>query len=331
MSTYAMTARDPAVRMDVVIVNWNGGQLVRQCVASLAEAAADAPFFRVIVVDNASSDGSADGLDAGRAPLDVVRNRENLGFAAACNQGAALGDAPYVLLLNPDTVVTRDALLRTLDFMDAPEQRAVGICGVRLLDDAGEVARTCARFPTPGRTWAWMLGLDRLLPRRFPPHFMTEWDHATSGPVDQVMGAFFLVRRTLWEELRGLDERFFVYYEEVDFCLRARARGAVTYFFAGAAVHHVGCGTTDSIRATRLFYSVRSRILYGFKHFPRSAAWLHLAGSLVAEPTARVALSLARRDTRALRETLAGTRRIWAGTREALRTAERASASGGAG
>ncbi len=317
-------AREGGVRLDVVVVNWNGGQLVRECLASLREAAGQAPFFRVIVVDNASTDGSADGLDAGAAECVVIRNSENRGFAAACNQGAAVGDAPYVLLLNPDAAVTRADLERTLDFLDQPTQRHIGVCGVRLLDERGEVSRTCARFPSPGRTWAWMLGLDRALPGRFPPHFMTEWDHASSRDVDQVMGAFFLVRRPLWEELGGLDERFFVYYEEVDFCLRARARGAATHFFAGASVRHVGCGTTDAIRATRLFYSVRSRILYGFKHFPAPAAWLHLGGALVVEPLARVALSLARRDTQAAREVVAGTRRVWLATPAALRGARSA-------
>ena len=307
------------VRLDVVVVNWNGGQLVRECLASLREAAGDAPFFRVVVVDNASTDGSADGLDAGSAECTVIRNAENRGFAAACNQGAAVGDAPYVLLLNPDAAVTRADLQRTLDFLDAPPQHDVGVCGVRLLDERGDVSRTCARFPSPARTWGWMLGLDRVLPDRFPPHFMTEWDHASDRDVDQVMGAFFLVRRPLWEELGGLDERFFVYYEEVDFCARARARGARTHFYAGAAVRHVGCGTTDSIRATRLFYSMRSRILYGFKHFAPGAAWLHLAGALVVEPITRVALSLVRGDRRSARETLQGTLRVWRSTPAALR------------
>jgi GT2 family glycosyltransferase len=213
-----------AARVDVVVVNWNGGALLRECLDSLRDAAGAAPFFRVVVVDNASTDGSADALDAGAAPLVVIRNAQNRGFAAACNQGAAVGTAPYVLLLNPDAAVTREDLWRTLDFLDAPAQRGIGVCGVRLVDEAGAIARSCARFPSPGRTWAWMLGLDRVLPGRFPPHFMTEWDHASSRAVDQVMGAFFLVRRPLWEELGGLDERFFVYYEEVDFCLRARAR-----------------------------------------------------------------------------------------------------------
>ena len=307
------------VRVDVVVVNWNGGELVSACLASLRDAAGNDPFFHVVVVDNASTDGSADDVDAGAAPLTVVRNAENVGFAAACNQGAAEGCAPYVLLLNPDAAVTRDDLRRTLDFLDAPAQETIGVCGVRLLDEHDEVARTCARFPSPGRAWAWMLGLDRVLPGRFPPHFMTEWDHASSRDVDQVMGAFFLVRRPLWEALHGLDERFFVYYEEVDFCLRARARGARTYFYAGAAARHVGCGTTDAIRATRLFYAVRSRVLYGFKHFPRPAAWLHLAGALVIEPLARIAYALARRDTDGAREVLEGTRRVWRGTPATLR------------
>src|SRR6185503_16033407 len=111
--------------------------------------------------------------------------------------------------------------------------------------------RTCARFPTPGRFFAKMLGLDRILPGIFPSHFMTEWDHATNREVDQVMGAFFLVRRSAYEALAGFDERFFVYFEEVDFALRARARGWSTYYLTQARAYHEGGGSTKQIRPAR--------------------------------------------------------------------------------
>lgn len=306
-----MTDERPGTTLDIVIVNWNGGALIEQCVDALAQAAEPDPFFQVIVVDNASTDGSADRIARRRFPVTLIRNRENRGFAAACNQGARLGSAPYVLLLNPDTVVTREALARAIEFMRSAAAARVGVCGIQLRDEAGRVTRSCARFPSAGRQVAAMLGLDRAFPSAFPPHFMTEWDHQSPRRVDQVMGAFFLVRRSVYDELGGLDERFFVYYEEVDFCRRALDRGWATYFLSEPHVLHVGCGTTDAVRATRLFFSLRSRVLYGYKHFSRAGAAVHALASTTLEPLARVARAAAAGDRATARETLEGARMLW--------------------
>src|SRR5207245_5442374 len=133
--------------------------------------------------------------------------------------------------------------------------------------------RTCARFPTPRRFLSSILGLDRALPAMFPPHFMVEWNHEESQEVDQVMGAFFLVRRSVFEALGGFDERFFVYFEEVDFSLRARKLGWRTFYLSVAQAYHLGSGlVTKPAQAARLFYSLRSRILYAYKHFNGLAA-----------------------------------------------------------
>src|SRR5204863_87072 len=115
--------------------------------------------------------------------------------------------ADYILFLNPDTRLLQGALAKSVTFMEQPQSQRFGIVGIQLLDADGRIARSCARFPTSGRFFSKMLGLDAILPAVFPPHFMVEWDHGHDREVDQVMGAFFLVRRSVYEALSGFDER----------------------------------------------------------------------------------------------------------------------------
>jgi N-acetylglucosaminyl-diphospho-decaprenol L-rhamnosyltransferase len=298
--------------IDVVIVDFNTGQLIQDCLGSLAQHVPRlSRLARVVVVDNASSKPTADFLNVNNLPLQIIRNSENRGFAAACNQGAACGEAPYILFLNPDTVLQPDSMSVPIEFMERPENARVGICGIQLVDKRGQVGRTCARFPTTSIFVAKMLGLDRLWPQRFPPHFMVEWDHTVTRRVDQVMGAFFLVRRSLFEALGGFDERFFVYFEEVDFSWRARQAGWLTYYVAEAQVYHRGGGTSEQVKASRLFYSLRSRILYGYKHFGWLSATVLALATLVIEPITRVGLALAHASGQSVPETLRAYGRLW--------------------
>lgn len=303
----------------IITVNWNAGDLLRHCVASVPAALTGAfALERMVVVDNASADGSADGLETDGMPLTVLRNPTNRGFAAACNQGAAGLGADWLLFLNPDTRLSARSLAPVFgflaepgEFLAEPANARIGILGIRLVDEAGETQRACARAPTPGRLLAQSVGLDRLWPRRFPPHFMTEWDHADSRPVDQVMGAFLLIRRALFEELGGFDERFFVYFDDVDLCLRARRAGWAVVHCAGAEAFHRGCGTTDQVRDLRLFYSLSSRIRFAIKHFSPAAAALVTAATLTVEPLTRLALALARRSPADAAATLRGGLLLW--------------------
>ncbi len=297
--------------LDIITVNWNSGALLRECVASIpAACAGGVRLGRVVVVDNASEDGSTDRLSNG-LPLTVLRNASNRGFAAACNQGAAGSRADYLLFLNPDTRLFPTTLSTVLAFLDDPVNADVGIAGIRLLDQAGVCQRNCARVPTPGRLVAHSLGLDRVLPWLFPPHFMTEWDHGETRPVDQVMGAFLLVRRALFEALGGFDERFFVYFDDVDLCLRARFAGWRVMHYARSEAYHRGGGTTDRIRDVRLFYGLRSRIQFACKHFGAFAAATVTLSALVLEPTARLARACARGSLSEVGEVLSGTRMLW--------------------
>jgi len=295
----------PAI--DIVIVNWNAGGQLRECLELIAATnRADVELHRVVVVDNGSVDGSAEGLSTIDLPLHIVRNEHNRGFAAACNQGAKDSNGHYLLFLNPDIRLLPDALAKPVAFMERPQNRQVGIVGIQLLGSGGRVTKTCARFPTPGRFLSRMLGLDQALPRVFPSHFMTEWDHQATREVDQVMGAFFLIRRAVFEALRGFDERFFVYFEEVDLSLRARILGWRTFYLSDAQAHHRGGGTSERVRGVRLFYSLRSRILYAYKHFWWWSATVVTVATLVLEPVARLSLAAARGSARELGATLQG-------------------------
>lgn len=310
--------------VDVVIVNWNSREQLRECLAAIDASPRDAARVRrVVVVDNASSDDSWRGLDGVRVPTTVIRNSENRGFAAACNQGAAASDAPLVLFLNPDTRVIDGALARAADAMLDPAHARTGVLGVQLVDDDGSVTRTCARFPTPLRLLLHAVGVDRFPVPGVRGHYMTDWDHASSRVVDQVMGAFFLVRRSLFEQLRGFDERFFVYFEEVDFARRAAAAGHPSYFLSDARVYHRGGGTTDQVRARRLFYMLRSRLLYAAKHFGPAGTSVVAGATLVLEPLARLMGAAVRRTPDDASETVQGIRMLWSDVPAIVRTARR--------
>ncbi|MFH2025875.1 MAG: glycosyltransferase family 2 protein [bacterium] len=299
--------------MDVVLVNWNAGPQLAEAVTSIAQHHHNL-VSSVIIIDNASIDDSLAQVEAFTGlpfQLQIIRNADNRGFGAACNQGAAMATEDYLLFLNPDTCLLENSLSAPLSFMEQPENTGVGICSIQLLDESGRVARSCARFPSLGIFLAQVLGLNKLPGFRSLGQQMAEWDHSGgTRDVDQVIGAFFLVRRSVFESLGGFDERFFVYFEEVDFSLRARQAGWRTVYLTEAQTFHAGGGTSRQVKAKRLFYSLRSRLLYGFKHFSKLNAWLLLLITITVEPCARLALALSRRSSGEASNTLSAYRML---------------------
>jgi GT2 family glycosyltransferase len=279
--------------LDIVIVNWNTGPQLRCCLESVAAARRDAFELRqVIVVDNASEDGSAHGLEEIDLPLTILSNTENRGFAVACNQGARIGNSDYILFLNPDTVLFADSLPKPLQFMADPANSGVGICGIKLLDEQGSMNVSCARFPNFRIFLGAVTGLSHFFPKQFPNHFMSPLDLHEVREVDQVIGAFFLVRRTVYNLLGGFSEAFFVYYEEVDFSLEAKKKGFSSYFLSNATAYHRGGGSSDVVKSRRLFYSLRSRHIYWQKHFTPCNSIAMTALTLLLELPARLARSI---------------------------------------
>jgi N-acetylglucosaminyl-diphospho-decaprenol L-rhamnosyltransferase len=298
--------------VDIVIVNWNSGERLRECLARLRDqAAADVRIDRVVVVDNASMDGSADGLAMPDVEVEVHRNAANVGFARACNQGARGSVADFILFLNPDAAPEPGALAVAARHFEDPAHARTGIIGVQLTDEVGQVARACARFPSAWGIVGASLALDRVAPGWCPPHFMAEWDHLEDRAVDQVIGAFFLVRRSVFEALGGFDERYFLYYEEVDFSRRAANAGWRSWYCAHARTFHEGGGSSSAIPARRLFLVLRSRLQYAREHFSRLEAALVYAVTLVVEPFSRAVISLHRRGLRGVGETLRGYAMLW--------------------
>jgi hypothetical protein len=168
-----------------------------------------------------------------------------------------------------------------------------------------------------------MAGLDKLGPRLFRTHFVTDWDHDEDRTVDHVMGAFYLVRGSLFAQLGGFDERFFVYLEDLDFSYRAHQAGWSSYYLASARAYHRSGGTSQQVRARRMFYALRSRILYGYKHFNRWQAGGLMAGTLLLEPLIRLLHAASRLSWRTIREVLRAYSLLYADAARIFRTAHK--------
>lgn len=281
----------PGVNLSIVIVNWNSGNQLRECLASIGASAAQLPpgctLQQVVVVDNGSTDGSDQHLLVQGGRVRLIRNAVNRGFAAACNQGAADLGSDLILFLNPDTRLFDDSLAAPVNLLQRQDHAHTGIVGIAMVDDSGRVVPSCARYPRAWHFASHAVGLDRLWPRA--GHYMLEWDHAQTRQVDQVIGAFFMIRRELFEALSGFDERFFVYFEEVDLAWRARQAGWASVYLADASAYHKGGGTSGAVKDVRLFYSLRSRLQYGVKHFRLPERLLLWAVTFALEPASRMA------------------------------------------
>jgi GT2 family glycosyltransferase len=280
--------------IDIVIVNWNASLQLFEAISSINQHH-HSLVSSIIIVDNASTDDSlARAPSATTLPLRIISNRENLGFGIACNQGAALSSSEFLLFLNPDTRLFGNSLTAPIAFMQNPDNEDVGIVGIQLMDESGRVARSCARFPSMGIFLAQALGVNRVPGLRHWNTHMSTWAHNETETVDHVIGAFYLMRRSLFELLGGFDERFFVYFEDLDLSYRAHRAGWRSVYLTEAQAFHTGGGTSRQAKAQRLFYSLRSRLLYGFKHLPPWQAWALFGISISLEPVTRSLFSIIR-------------------------------------
>ncbi len=273
--------------IDIVIINWNSGKLITEAVESILACNYPKEKLSILVIDNASTDGSADAIP-NHPSIKIIKNNKNVGFAAACNQGYLLSKGDYFLLLNPDTRLFEDTLTKSVDFMG--KRKDISVLGVKHVDDNGKVHPSCSHFPTTFDFLVLALGLNQLFPKLFrSPIIMMEYDYENEGEVDQVMGAYMFMRRSDLEKFKmKMDKRFFVYYEDLDFSKRLNEAGGKSYYFPSISIVHKVNGTTDQIKAKRLFYSIRSRLLYCKKHFSGFNFLLIVIFSLAIEPFSRV-------------------------------------------
>jgi hypothetical protein len=310
MSDHNSACRKPT--LDIVIINWNSGSQLKRCLCQIETAVKKGvQLDRIVVVDNASSDSSIADLTVQDDRLVILRNRRNTGFAAACNQGAKDSRANYLLFMNPDVYLGADSLSIPTEFLSRLENSNVAICGPRLVGQDAVAQKTCSRFPTTKDLCAQALGLGRLLPDVFRVPPMNEWAHDHNRTVDQVIGACLFVRRKVFEQLRGFDERFFVYFEEVDLCLRCKKSGHEIFYLNEASAVHTGGGCSNQVPGKRLFYLLRSRILYARKHFSTVSAAVVSLVTIFIEPLSRLYLATAHGSVEELRGTLEGYSLLW--------------------
>lgn len=250
----------------IVIVSYNCRDVLWECLYKLTAKSGNPP---ILVVDNASSDGSA-GMVAKEFPaVRLIKNTSNRGFAAACNQGIRACPATFILLLNPDTLLKYADLQKLYELIRARPD--VGVCGPRILNPDGSLQPSCRAFPMLGAMIGDELGLSRLFPRSqwLSRYRMHGWAHDETREVDQLMGSCLLVRRTALEQVGLLDEQFFLYFEEVDLCWRIRQVGWRVVFVADATVTHVGGASSKTNRREALGHRYRSLFAFYRKHYPR--------------------------------------------------------------
>ncbi len=251
--------------VDIVVINWNAGDLLARCVHSVLQTGNRNLVDKLFIVDNFSSDNSINLLPVDEKII-IIRNTANLGFAKACNQAFRQCSSTFTLLLNPDAVLKDNTISECITFMQ--NKPGVSIMGCRLLNDKGNTAPSCARFPKPLNIFYDAAGLSKLWPGLFKPAtLMTDWDHLESKHVDQVMGAFMFMRTSVFKSIGYFDERYFVYFEELDFSKKLADNGGVSFYNNEISITHTGGGTTSGVKAFRLYLFLNSRLLYSKKHF----------------------------------------------------------------
>ncbi len=265
------------ISVSVIVVSYNTSAVLRDCLLSLRREAP--PDAEIIVVDNASDDGSPAMVQAEFPEVVVIETGRNLGFAGANNRGLAVSRGRRLLLLNSDTVVLPGALEAMAAFLDTNPK--TGAVGCRLLNLDGSLQKSAYKFPSPARALAENL----LLTAAFPNHpwvgDFRAWPHDRVRDVDFVIGAALMVRREVLDTVGGLDEGFFMYAEETDWCRRMREAGWATTFLPHASVVHLGGGSSRAMPLRQFVESNRSALRYIRKHHGPVGEGLYRAAMLL--------------------------------------------------
>lgn len=261
------------IDLSIVIVNWKVGNLVMRLLDSIYKFT-NGINFEVFVIDNNSEDNSIQMVREKFPQVHLIANKENLGFAKACNQGMKESGGEFVLLLNPDTEIFDNALERLVLWMRSRPE--IGIGGVKLLNSDRTLQASVRRFPTFWSQAFILFKLHHLLPRlnQFHCYFARDFDYSREQEVDQVMGAFFCIRRKLIEKIGLLDENFFIWFEEVDFCKRAKDVGFKVVYLPEISVIHYGGESFAQVFAFRKQKMFNNSLAIYLRKHNSFLAWL---------------------------------------------------------
>jgi GT2 family glycosyltransferase len=253
------------IELSVVVVSWNAKKYVQECLASLGQQILSVPV-EIIIVDNASTDGTPEMVRQEFPDVKVVQNAHNLGFAKANNIGIRAAQGKYIFLINSDVNVPHGCLQAIYDFME--RETTVGIAGPRMLGADGLQHRSYMRFPTIWNSLCNALFLDSIFKgsRLFGGVLMTDFDGDRTSDVDVLNGWFLAVRRQALHEVGVLDEDFFMYGEDIDWSYRFHNAGWRRVYFSGASALHYG-GASSASASTRFYIQMhRANLQYWRKH-----------------------------------------------------------------
>lgn len=270
-----MNRKQTQITVSVIIVSWNARDYLTQCLSSLTTEACRYPMD-IIVVDNASSDGSADCIESNYPNVHLIRNTENLGFAKANNIGISVSKGKYLCFINSDVKVLPDCITRLMEYCE--EHPEAGMVGPRIIGGDGLLQRSCRGFPSVWNMFCRALALDSMF-KKFKPftgYSLRHWTQNSLRDVDILTGCFWLVRRQALEQVELLDETFFIYGEDMDWCKRFWSKGWRVVFVPSAEAIHYGGGSSSN--APIRFYIERQKadLQYWKKHHPDLAVVCYL-------------------------------------------------------
>ena len=277
--------------LSICTANLNTKDLLRQYLESLYENTSGLGL-EVIIVDNGSTDGSVEMLQQAFPQVRLIQNPTNVGVSKAYNQTFRAARGRYVACLNTDIIVLPSALLTMYRFLE--DHPAVGAVGCKLLNADGSLQHSCGHTPTLLGLTMQSLGLSRLFPRNrfFARFLMTYWDHDKVRQVDQPAAACFMMRRQALEEVGLFDERFFVYFEDVDWCYRAKMAGWPIYFLPQAQVIHLGGRSSEQIFDVRIKTRYESQLRFFQKYHPRGLVLPIMRALIIVEMLWRTVITL---------------------------------------
>ncbi|MDQ0890923.1 GT2 family glycosyltransferase [Paenibacillus sp. V4I9] len=286
--------------LSIIVLNYKTRDLTLACLQSVFSSATSY-IYEVILIDNASNDGIIPAATEQFPQVICIANTENVGFSRANNQGILIAQGRYVLLLNSDTIVQPDTLDVMLRFMD--ENPTVGASGCKIVLPDGSLDKACKRgFPTPSASFYYAFGFSKLFPNtpRFNQYQLGYLSPNDAYPIDSLVGAFMLIRREAIEQVGMLDEEFFMYGEDIDWCYRIKEAGWVNYYYPRTQiVHHKGASSRR--KPFKIIYEFhRAMILFHNKHYRKKYSWLTNAMVYVGVGL-KFILSLARNKLRPAR------------------------------
>lgn len=245
------------IKLTIIIVNWNTRGLLEKCLNSIYSNPPSCTY-EVYVIDNASTDGSPEMIGNKFSGVNLIKNEENLGFARANNQGIKVSSGSLILLLNSDTEVKTNSLDVLVQFME--EHAIAGGAGARLLNPDGSLQYSCSPAPT---LWGEFQRLFHLPGRRADGYYsMADWNQDTPREVDILIGACLILRRKALDQIGLLDEKYFMYSEEVDLCYRLWSAGWHLFWVPAATVVHHGGQSTQQVAPDMFLQLYESKVIY---------------------------------------------------------------------